>query len=37
MIRCYRCGAKRDYIKNTKTGFRCTICGNEWKRGKKVK
>lgn len=31
-FRCYRCGANRDYIRNTKTGFRCVLCGNKWER-----
>jgi len=29
--KCSNCGASRDYIKNTENGYRCSICGNNWK------
>ncbi len=31
-VKCGRCGASRDYIKNTKTGYKCSLCGYTWKR-----
>ena len=30
--RCLRCGASKDYVKNTKNEYHCSICGNKWKR-----
>jgi len=35
-IRCKDCGASRDYIKSTKNGYRCSICGKEWERSERT-
>ena len=32
--KCHICGASRDYLKVTKDGLKCLVCGYKWKKKK---